>query len=288
MGTETGVGSGAGAGRDAYAGSGSGSGGAYAADTGQLLREAFAEAAYDFSPPPVPLEAIERDGRRRRRRRRAAALSTGCGLLLLPLVVVLALRPDGPSSTLQPMAPPNASPSADASRTPAPTRTSGTAGRTFTPLAGQVRVVAPGERVKSAFGTEFWLTADGKHWKDAEPEPGVPAMEEFRSVVDGNLDTSEPGVSLQGAGSASAGYLVSGLFYGVRSAAAGVRITAYDGTVIDGTVLRLKGNTSWGVWYGRVQVPEELARSLDFKDPVHEVTVYGADGEVLAESYFGP
>ena len=95
----------------------------------------FARAAYDVTPPPVPLEAIERDGRRRRLRRRAAVLSTCCGLLLFPLVI-LALRPDGPSSSVQPMTPPSAS--ADASPSP-----SGSPA----PPAGKVRVVEEGERV---------------------------------------------------------------------------------------------------------------------------------------------
>lgn len=265
-----------------------GAGGEDAADaTGQRLREAFTEAAYDVTPPPVPLEAIERDGRRRRRRRRAAALSTGCGLLLAPLVV-LALRPDGPSSTVRPMAPPAASPSAGTSPSPTPTPTPTLTSATSTPLAGKVRVVAPGERLTTDEGTELWLTADGKHWRDPDPEPGVTSPDEFRSVVDGNLDTSEPGISMQGSGSATGGYTLHGLFYGVRSAAAGVRITAYDGKVIDGTVLRLKGNTNWGVYYAHLKVPEKLAGSLDFQDPVHKVTVYDAGGKVIAEMDFGP
>ncbi|MGW0846096.1 hypothetical protein ACWD26_39375 [Streptomyces sp. NPDC002787] len=287
-GTDTGVGTDAGVG----AGTGVSAGSDVPADTGQVLREVFAGVAYDFTPPPVPLEAIERDGRRLRRRRRAAALSTGCGLLLIPLVV-LGLRLDGPSSTVQPMTPPRMNSSASPSPTPTPpsTPTRSTATATTAPpsapLAGQVRVVAPGERVRTEYGSEFWLTAEGKHWTDPEPEPGVPPMKEFRSVVDGNLDTSEPGLSMQGSGSATQGYLVSGLFYGVRSAAAGVRITAYDGEVIDGTVLRLKGNTRWGVWYGRVRPPEDPARSPDFEDPVRKVSVYDTDGGVLAEMDFG-
>ncbi|UUU32495.1 hypothetical protein JIX56_22755 [Streptomyces sp. CA-210063] len=259
-----------------------GAGGEDAADaTGQRLREAFTEAAYDVTPPPVPLEAIERDGRRRRRRRRAAALSTGCGLVLAPLVV-LALRPDGPSSTVLPMAPPSPVPSASASPSPTPTSA------TSTPPAPKARVVAPDERVTTEEGTQLWLTADGKHWRDPAPEPGVTSPDEFRSLVDGNLDTGEPGITMQGSGSATAGYTVHGLFYGVRSPAARVEVTTYDGEVIDGMVLRLKGNTSWGVWYSHVKVPEKLARSLDFQDPVHEVRVYDTDGKVLAKMGFGP
>ncbi|WP_216591469.1 hypothetical protein [Streptomyces brasiliscabiei] len=252
------------------------------AGTGRLLREAFAEAALGFTPPPVPLEAIERDGRRRRRRRRAAAVGTGCGLLLIPLVVALALRPDDPSSTVQPMAPPHAS----ADRSPSPSPTPAPTGASA-PAAGQVRLVGPDERVTTAEGTELWLTEDGKHWRDPDPDTGAFGPDEFRSVVDGNLDTSAPGISMQGSGSATSGYTVHGLFYGVRAAATGVRITAYDGTVVDGTVLRLKGDTGWGVYYGHVQVPEDLARSPDFEDPVRRIAVYGSGG-VLAEMDFGP
>ncbi|WP_200307382.1 hypothetical protein [Streptomyces adelaidensis] len=239
---------------------------------GQRLREVFADAAYDFAPPPVPLEAIERDGRRRRARRRAAVLSTGCGLLLLPLVV-LAFRPDGPSSSVRPMAPP--SPSGTPSSTPSPS-----------PPAGKVRVLSPGERVSVEGGTELWLTTEGKHWQDPPPEPGVAGMQEFRSVVDGNLDTGEPGITMQGSGSAADGYVLHGLFYGVHSAATRVEATTFDGETVNGTVLRLKGNTSWGVYSVFVKVPEELARSLDFRDPVHQVTVYDAADRVIAEMDF--
>ncbi|SPF01614.1 hypothetical protein [Streptomyces sp. MA5143a] len=271
-----------GAGAEAETGAGAGAGadgGDAAAETGRRLREVFAEAAYDIAPPPLPLEAIRRDGRRRLLRRRAAVLSTGCGLLLLPLLV-LAFRPDGPAESVRPMAPPASAPVATRS-SPAPSEPPPSG-----PPAGNVRVLAPGERVTAEDGSEFWLTREGKHWVTPEPEPGVTPMEEFRSVVDGNLDTSEPGVSLQGSGTAGGGYLVSGLFYGVRTAAARVEIRAYDGTAINGTVLRLRGNTSWGVWYGRVKVPEETARSLDFEDPVHKVTVYDRDDEVIAEMDF--
>lgn len=263
------------------------------ADTGQRLREAFAEVAYDVTPPPVPLAAIERDGRRRRLRRRAAVLSTGCGLLLLPFVM-LALRPDGPSDSVEPMSPPatsrqathSASPSLSSSPTSSPT-SSPSRSRSSAPPVGKVHVVEPGRRVTVAGGTKLWLTAEGKHWQDPPVEPGDPGLEEFRSVVDGNLDTSEPGISMQSSGSATGGYTVHGLFYGVRSAAARVEVTAYDSEIIDGTVLRLKGNTSWGVYAAQVKVPEERARSLDFDGPVHKVTVYDAAGEVIAEMDFG-
>ncbi|AZM46504.1 hypothetical protein DMB38_12355 [Streptomyces sp. WAC 06738] len=57
--------------------------------------------------------------------------------------------------------------------------------------ASEVWVVAPGERVQAAPKVQLWLTEDGKHWSTPD-QPN-----QFRSVVDGNLDLSRPGVSLQ-------------------------------------------------------------------------------------------
>ncbi|MGY4920772.1 hypothetical protein ACWD9K_37525 [Streptomyces sp. 900116325] len=57
--------------------------------------------------------------------------------------------------------------------------------------ASSVRVVAPGERVQAAPGVQLWLTKEGKHWS-------TPIQaDQFRSVIDGNFDLSQPGVSLQ-------------------------------------------------------------------------------------------
>ncbi|WP_338897112.1 hypothetical protein WBG99_16950 [Streptomyces sp. TG1A-60] len=271
------------AGTDAFVGSGFGPGfgpgpgfclsssGQYAPDTAQLLRAAFAEAASDVTPPPVPLEAIERDGRRRRRRRRATALSAGCGLLLIPLAA-LALRPDGPSTGVRPMAP--TAPGASAS--PSPTRPPA-------PIAGKARVVAPGERVHVGDGTRIWLTEEGKHWD----EPKVSDIPEFRSVVDGNLDTSRPGASVQETSWGSDYAFLSGVYYGGRTVAAGAEIELHDGRKLHGTVLRLAGNEEWGAWYVRTDIGEGVSHADHMRGLTRKVTVYDVKGAVVASSRFG-
>ncbi|WP_079023907.1 hypothetical protein [Streptomyces scabiei] len=243
-----------------------------ATDTGRLLREAFAEAASDFTPPPVPLEAIEREGRSRRRRRRAAALSTGCGLLLLPLVAVLALRPDAPSAPIQPMAPP----APTASTSPTPTRVSA-------PLAGQVRVVESGEKVYIGDGTRIWLTEEGKYGDT----PGVSEVPEFHSVVDGNTDTSRPGASVQETPRGPDTSFLTGVYYGGRTAAAGVRIELYDGRKLDGTVVRLAGNEEWGGWYVLASVGKGVSNPEHMRGITRKVTVYDKDGGVVASQDLG-
>ncbi|WP_328544475.1 hypothetical protein [Streptomyces europaeiscabiei] len=240
-----------------------------ATDTGRLLREAFAEAAYDLTPPPVPLEAIERDGRSRRRRRRAAALSTGCGLLLLPLVAVVALRPDDPSATVRPMAPPQRSDSAS----PSPTA----------PLAGRVRVVESGERVDVGDGSRIWLTEEGQYWND----PRVADAPEFRSVVDGNIDTGRPGAGVHERPRDADRTLLSGVYYGGRTAAAGVRIELYDGRKLDGTVIRLAGNEEWGGWYVLASVGKGVSNPEHMRGITRKVTVYDKDGGVVASQDLG-
>ncbi|UJV42129.1 hypothetical protein CVT30_21780 [Streptomyces sp. AMCC400023] len=243
-------------------------------DTGRRLRAAFAEAAYGLTPPPVPLEAIEREGRSRRRRRRAAALSTGCGLLLLPLVVVLALRPDGSSATVRPMAPPGPKPSASASPP---------ASRPSAPLAGQARVVEPGEKVRIGDGTRLWLTEEGKYGDT----PGVSEVPEFSSVVDGNIDRSRPGVSVQETPRGPEKVFLTGVYYGGSTEAAGVRIELYDGRTFDGTVVRLAGNKEWGGWYLLATVGEGVSNPEHMRGITRKVTVYDRDGGVVASQDLG-
>ncbi|MDT0573562.1 hypothetical protein RM704_40030 [Streptomyces sp. DSM 3412] len=243
-------------------------------DTGRRLRAAFAEAAYQLTPPPVPLEAIEREGRSRRRRRRAAALSTGCGLLLLPLVAVLALRPDDPSATVRPMAPPNPKPSTSAS--PPPTRLS-------TPVAGLVRVVEPGEKVRIGDGTRIWLTEEGKYGDT----PGVSEVPEFRSVVDGNIDMSRPGVSVQETPRGAEKVFLTGVYHGGPNVAAGVRIELYDGRIFDGTVVRLARTKEWGGWYLLATVGEGVSNPEHMRGITRKVTVYDKDGGVVASQDLG-
>lgn len=245
--------------------------GEYETDTGRLLREAFADAAYDVTPTPVPLQSIERDGRGRRRGRRAAALSTGCGLLLLPLVVVLTLRPGGPPATVQPMAPPG--PTASAS--PAPTRISG-------PHAGQVRVVEPGERVDVGKGTQVWLTEEGKY----AYEPVMSDITEFQNLLDEDIDTSRPGAEMQEAASGTEYAFLSGLYFGVRTPAAGVRLELRDGRTLDGTILRLAGNDEWGAWYVLTHREQGLSRTERMRSLTRKVTVYDKEGTVLVSREF--
>ncbi|MFF1677457.1 hypothetical protein ACFVYG_15605 [Streptomyces sp. NPDC058256] len=232
----------------------------------ERLREALAEVAYDVTPSVVPIAAIAREGRRRRRRRTAAVLGAACGVLLVPLAVVM-LRggvPDGQGEREQ-VTPPAASVS------PSPS--------VSMPHAGNVRVVTPGERVTVSPGTKIWLTEDGKHWT----EPDQPTQ--FRSVTDGNLDLSSPGVSLQESGREDGTVFLSGIFYGPgEPALVEIRTAAGD---IDGTALTLAGEPGWGVWYAEVKVPESVRSSSDFLGGVTErVTVYDSAGGVIASQEF--
>ncbi|MFI9602785.1 hypothetical protein ACIHCX_23555 [Streptomyces sp. NPDC052043] len=236
-----------------------------AADTGpehaetERLRQALAEVAYSITPSPPPLAAVERWGRRIRRRRRAAVLGAGCGLLLVPLaVVVLRGTEPGAARATSPAAPASVSPSPSVSSTaPAPTP----------------RVVAPGEHVTAAPGFEFWLTAEGKHWTTpSSPEP------QFRSVVDGNIDRNTPGVSVQEESEDGRGYL-SGLYYGGKGTASSVEVDTADGTV-RGKLIELPGNPGWGVWYA-------ITDLTSGEDPFHldtRVTVRDTEGGVYARS----
>ncbi|MET8505433.1 hypothetical protein ABZV60_12340 [Streptomyces sp. NPDC004787] len=128
-----------------------------------------------------------------------------------------------------------------------------------------VRVVAPGERVDAGGGFTVWLTAEGKHWL------GPDGTENFRSVVDGNIDLSRPGVSHQAEGDATATFH-SGLFYGTRRAGQ-VVLTDADGHRTSATLLELPGRPGWGVWYAhRTGSVEGVG-----------VALYDRNGRLLAE-----
>jgi len=145
--------------------------------------------------------------------------------------------------------------------------------------AGKVRVVTSGERVEVSPGTEIWLTKEGKHWS----EPDLP--DQFRSVVDGNLDLSSPGVTLQGSGQANGVSFLSGIFYG-EGEPARVTIETVAGDV-NGTALTLAGKPGWGVWYVEVKVPDSVQSSMDALSGVaRRVTVYDSAGEVIASQEF--
>ncbi|CAL9474009.1 hypothetical protein [Streptomyces sp. enrichment culture] len=217
------------------------------------LREALAEAAHDVTPSRVPLAAVQRRGRRLRHRRRATVLGAGGALLLLPLVLVA--RPgSGPHPA------PATPPAASASPSPAPS------------VRPAPRVVAPGERVTAAPGFRLWLTAEGKHWTT----PSLPDLEQFRSVVDGNIDRDTPGVSVQSEISDGRAYL-SGLYYGGEGTASTVEIETPSGTV-RGKLIELSGDPGWGVWYATADVAPDAGPLGSTPD----VTVRTTEGGVYA------
>ncbi|MFF7180224.1 hypothetical protein [Streptomyces sp. NPDC008121] len=216
------------------------------ADVGGLLREAFMRAAHDITPSPVPLAAVRREGRSRRRRRTAvlAALS------MLGVVTVTAVavgRIDRPAAT------PPAAPPASATRpvtVPPPT-------------SSPVDVVRPGERVDAGRGWTVWLTREGKHWA------GEDGFENFRSVVDGNIDLSQPGVSHQSEGDAN-GVFHSGIYHGTAEAGR-VELRGADGRRTVAKLLELSDRPGWGVWYAHAP------SSAD--DP--GVSLYDREGRLL-------
>ena len=237
-----------------------------------LVREVFAEAAYDVTPSAVPLAAIEREGRRRRSRRRATVLGSACGVLLVPLAVVGLRGGDGDGGGA----------GETGTRVTASPAETGDASPSPSVAAGKVRVVTPGERVQVAPGTKIWLTEDGKHWT----EPDTPGPQ-FRSVTDGNLDTSEPGISLQESGQGGM-YFLSGIYYGGSADAARVQIKTAAGDV-DGTVLRLAGRHKWGVYYAMVKqgaMPTPTSSADAMPDFTERVTVYDSTGGVVASQDF--
>ncbi|MFE7123245.1 hypothetical protein [Streptomyces sp. NPDC057617] len=153
--------------------------------------------------------------------------------------------------------------------------------------ASSVRVVAPGERVKAAPDVLLWLTGEGKHWS-------TPDGEQFRSVTDGNLDLTTPGISRQ---SEPVGdrYFHSGVYYGSR-AAARVEITTRTGRTVRASMVELAGRPGWGAWYATTELPsapkvlgpegagtggagEATGGSVDF---IRSVTLYDTAGRVLA------
>ncbi|WP_432059306.1 hypothetical protein [Streptomyces sp. S1] len=113
------------------------------------------------------------------------------------------------------------------------------------PAPTPIRTVRPGERVDAGRGYTVWLTKKGKHWSDPD------GFENFRSVVDGNIDRSEPGVSHQSEGTA-AGVFHSGLYYGTTKTGR-VELTDSKGRRTVATLLSLPGRSDWGVWYAHTR-----------------------------------
>ncbi|MFJ7958429.1 hypothetical protein ACIQ62_19280 [Streptomyces sp. NPDC096319] len=212
------------------------------------VRAAFARVALDVTPGPLPLEAVRRAGRARRRRRTAglSALSVlGTAAAVAAVVALVPVRPSPPAPARV------AAPSPVVRPTQAPT---------------PVRTVRPGERVDAGKGFRVWLTADGKHWA------GPDGLENFRSVSDGNLDGSRPGVSHQSEGGPE-GAFHSGLYYGTR-AAGRVELTAPGGRRVLATLVELPGRPGWGVWYAHTGAGVTFAATT--------VTLYDRAGTRLA------
>ncbi|KEG41031.1 hypothetical protein AB0D90_19925 [Streptomyces althioticus] len=133
------------------------------------------------------------------------------------------------------------------------------------------RIVQPGERVTGAPGFELWLTPEGKHWTTPDMPEG-----QFRSVVDGNVDLSSPGVSVQSEGTPDRVHL-SGLYYGGKGTASTVELRTAAGT-LHGKLIELPGRPGWGVWYAVAEpAPNDGSRHF-----VSEVTVRTTKGKVYA------
>ncbi|MEU5532036.1 hypothetical protein [Streptomyces sp. NPDC020362] len=211
------------------------------------LTEAFASAVADVPRTPVPLTAIERAGRTRRRRRRATAFLACCVLVLGPLGWLGWRLAGGPGSG--PVTP----------------------GKSV--AAGTVRVVAAGERVRPLSGAELWLTKDGAHW--SAPKGGG----EFLPVAGLSPNTAAVTVRME---LADGRLLLSGIHHG-GGPAARVEADTPAGRV-PGTVLTLAGDPGWDVWYAtiRFDVTRDKGMLMDTR-----VTVYGADGKVLARGGVG-
>ncbi|MFJ7129713.1 hypothetical protein [Streptomyces sp. NPDC098101] len=155
---------------------------------------------------------------------------------------------------------------------PAPVTAQAKAAPAATPAPTPIRTVRPGERVDAGRGYTVWLTKKGKHWSDPD------GFENFRSVVDGNIDRSEPGVSHQSEGTA-AGVFHSGLYYGTTKAGR-VELTDSRGRKTVATLLSLPGRSDWGVWYAHT-------RPAAGGDGVG-VALYDRRGALLADLPAGP
>ncbi|WP_066945210.1 hypothetical protein [Streptomyces lushanensis] len=142
--------------------------------------------------------------------------------------------------------------------------------------ASGIRLVAPGQRVKAAPGVRMWLTKEGKHWS-------IDGFEQFRSVVDGNIDTSRPGIGRQ---SEEAGdlYFHSGVYYGTRNAAR-VEITLRTGRVVPASMIELPGKPGWGAWYAGTELPpaaDDGEGPNQPRDYLSHITLYDTTGRALA------
>ncbi|MFG3347392.1 hypothetical protein ACGF1Z_20250 [Streptomyces sp. NPDC048018] len=225
------------------------------------LRAVFARAAYDVTPSPVPLAAVRRRGRAHRRRR-TVTLAVLAVLSVSGASAVAALSLPGEHD--RPVRGAPAVPSVRA----VPTGTAGP-GRAAGPRVTPVREVRAGQRVDAGRGWRVWLTSEGKHWSGTESE------ENFRSVTDGNVETSTPGISAQSEGGPS-GIFLSGLYYGTR-AVGRVELRDADGRTALATLLELPGRPGWGVWYAH------MPASLREPGSTPDLALYDRTGRRLAD-----
>ncbi|MDQ1294328.1 MAG: hypothetical protein QG608_2211 [Actinomycetota bacterium] len=148
--------------------------------------------------------------------------------------------------------------------------------------AAPVRTVRPGEVVMAAGGVKVWLSEEGKFWQTkGDPEAN------FRSVVDGNIDRSEPGVSLQSSEAEVGveGLFFSGVYYGPgMGKAVKVVLEGSDGKICEGSLLTLPGDPGWGVWY----VDSPVSHWDGAHRRVARVSVLAAQGKVLASVSIPP
>ncbi|MFF9631465.1 hypothetical protein [Streptomyces fradiae] len=212
-----------------------------------------------------------------RTKKYAAAVAVAAVLVGVPTGAYATAEPPAPPAAPAAPTPPAAPtapapapalPAAPAAPTPPalPTNTSNTTDTTPTP-APTLRVVRPGERVDGGDGWTLWLTRDGKHWT------GPDGYANFRSVTDGNIDMSRPGVSHQSQGDET-GVFHSGLYYGTKRAAR-VELIAADGTRTPASLLELPGRPGWGVWY--VSTPPATDQGGE------GVALYDRTGRLIAE-----
>ncbi|WP_331453083.1 hypothetical protein [Streptomyces sp. SS162] len=203
-----------------------------------------------------------------RTKKYAAAVAVAAVLVGVPTGAYATTEPPTPPAAPAAPAPAPALPAAPAAPTPPAllTNTSNTTDTTPTP-APTLRVVRPGERVDGGDGWTLWLTRDGKHWT------GPDGYANFRSVTDGNIDMSRPGVSHQSQGDET-GVFHSGLYYGTKRAAR-VELIAADGTRTPASLLELPGRPGWGVWY--VSTPPATDQGGE------GVALYDRTGRLIAE-----
>ncbi|MFI1397714.1 hypothetical protein [Streptomyces sp. NPDC020681] len=221
----------------------------------ERLREVFADTVRDITPSPLPLTSIARAARTRRRRQAAGLAVCGALLLLAPFA---ATTFDFTSSSERVVVPPAATHTPTLRPSPPPP-----------PSASPLRVVKPGQRVQTGPGAELWLTKDGKYWSTPE-QP-----DQFRSVVDGNLDTSDPGISMQSE-SQNGRHVMTGVYYGTRDVGR-VEITTATGPLV-ATVVTLTGRPGWGAWYATAQSPDPNDEKF-----LRMITLYDRSGKKLAD-----